>query len=121
MAVEVHRQPQVVPEALTELVRQIAAGVQSGLTEGHDRNHVRGADPRVDALMPAQVDLLDGPGDRSKQPLDQPGSRTGDRNHDPVVVGVRVGVKDKRLARRRADRIDYVAAPAFRKVGHRLE
>src|SRR5439155_11643157 len=79
MAVEVHRQPQVVPEALTELVRQIAAGVQGGLTEGHDRNHVRGADPRVDALMPAQVDLLDGPGDRSKQPLDQSGSRTGDR------------------------------------------
>ena len=99
----------------------LTALVERGPAERHDGHHVGRADARMNPAVRTQIDLLGRDADRGQKPVDHPGPGACQRNHDPVVVGVWIRVQHVGHARGRRDRIDHVAAPAFGKVGHRLE
>jgi hypothetical protein len=75
----------------------------------------------MDAQMLTEVDPIDRLANRRLESREQPGFESGERDHDPVVVGIRVRVQDMRFARTRGDRVNDVPAPALRKIRDRLE
>ena len=87
-----------------------------------DRHDVGDADPRVRALVPAQVDPLARHLDRRDERLDERPVLADDREHRAVVVDVRVHVEQPRVRRERvADRVDRRPVAALGEVRHGLE
>ena len=77
----------------------------------NDRDDVRGADPRMRALVAAQVDPLPRHLDPRDERLDELVLVADEREHRAVVVRVGVHVEQPRVPReRRADRVDRRAA-----------
>ena len=60
MPVEEDWDPQLTPDAVAQLVRQLASGVGRGAAQRDDRNHVSRSHARMDTAVLANVDLLDG-------------------------------------------------------------
>ena len=92
--VEVDRQREPCGDPRPELAGQLDAGVQRGVAERDERDHVHGPDPRVLAGVDLHVDVLDRLGD---QPLQADADRlvlARDGEHGPVVAGVRGAVQE---------------------------
>jgi len=75
----------------------------------------------VNPGMPTEVDEVRGHADGSQDGIEQVSSGADDRQHDPVVVGIRIGVQQMCLAGRRCDRRDEVGATTLGEVRHGLE
>ncbi len=101
-------------------MRQLSARIELGLAQRDDRHDVGGANPWMQAVVLAQVDVLDRSPDRVHQPVHQPRPEAGHRDHDAVVVRVGVRVEHEGVAGGRSNGIDHVAPPSFGEVGHRL-
>ena len=71
LAVEEDRQPELRPDPARQRQRRLAGVLQVVTPDRHDRNDVRGADPRMRAFVPAQVDPLARAGDAGQQRLDE--------------------------------------------------
>ena len=67
LPVPVNRHPQLAPDALADLSGDLASGSEGATSERHDRDHVGGSDPRVDAGVETHVDSLHRRADRAQQ------------------------------------------------------
>jgi ubiquinone/menaquinone biosynthesis C-methylase UbiE len=122
LAVEEHRQRELVADAPAELERGGPSPLHVARAQGDDRNNIRRSDPRMCTLVVPQVDPLASDGDPGEQRLDQHHVVTDQREHRPVVVGIGMDVEKARTsAERRPDRVDRLPVAPFGEVGHRLE
>ena len=88
----------------------------------HDGHDVGGADPRVNALVAAEVDVVARAGDPGDKSLDECIVSTDEREDGAVVVGVDVHVEQARVSReRRSHRLDDLGIAPLRDVRHRLQ
>ena len=71
--------------------------------------------------MLANVDPFDGHLDGGDQRVDEVVLLTGDRDHNAIVVGVRIDVEHVRSCCRARDLRDHLGATALREVGNRFE
>ena len=115
-----------VRELVADPARQLDRGLDRAAHlvrfQRHDRDDVGGADPRMGALVAAQVDAVARAGDAREQRLDQLVRVADEREDRAVVVGVDVHVEQARGRRERtAQRLDHRVVAAFREVGHRLQ
>ncbi len=118
LPVQEHGQLELVAEQVAEHERLRARGAAIVGIEVDDRGHVDRADARVDALVLVQIDLADRLG-RTVQhgPREVPGL-AGEREHAPMVVGVRVDVEQARVERP-CDLVDGRLVAAFGDVRDR--
>ena len=118
LAVEVHRQLQLVPDQRRGGERLGTRGAPSRVVEVHDRRHVDRAHVRVRARVPGQVDA----GERLARPVhERPRElalRRGQGEHAPLVVGIGVRVEQPGGRERGADRGDRVVVAPLAHVGH---
>ena len=97
--------------------RRLVLGAQR-----HERDDVRGADPRVCSLVPAQVDPLGSRRDPGGERLDELVSRPDDREDGTVVVPVGVDVEQPpRPGERALERGDRLGVSPFREIGDGFE
>ena len=121
-AVEEHRQPELCSDPLAEQPRGLERLLHPTGTERHERDDVRRADPRVDAVVRPQVDELGGARNAEQERLDELCLVGDERVDGAVVVGVGVDVEQARLpGERLADGRDDRAVAPLGDVRHGFE
>jgi len=120
-SIEMDRHPKFGPDPLAELARQQGSLGQRRGADRHDRHHVGGAPPGMDARVGAEVDGLDRRGNRCENAVEERGARQGQDN--PVVVGVEGAVQDVGARPRGGggEPLDDDRVPALREVWNRLQ
>jgi hypothetical protein len=118
LAVEEHRQPELVAHQRPCRERLRAGRSPARLVEVHDRRHVDGAHVRVVARVRREVDALD----RRPRPVHERARELAlpcrERENAAPVVGIGVRVEQPRRRKRRPDRGDGCAVAPLAHVGH---
>ena len=105
------------PDAVRERERGCFGGLELLGPHRDDGNDVRGADARVHALVPSQVDSLARAGDPVDERLDELRLRSRDREDRSVMVGIDVDVEHVRVPPERvAERRDRLLRTALGEV-----
>ena len=122
LAVEEDRQAELFSDPPTQDERRLERLRHLLRPDRHDRHDVRGSDPRMGALVPAQVDPLAGAVDPRQQRLDQVVGLAHEREHRPVMIGVDVDVKQPcRRGERGAQRLHDLGIATLGEVRHCLQ
>ena len=117
LPVEKDREAQLLADAARERERRRAGALGVLGAQRHDRDDVRDADPRMRAVVAAQVDPPARAGDRGQQRLDELLLVTDEREHRAVVIRVGVNVEHVGMLRqRRADRSEHACVSPLREV-----
>lgn len=94
LGVEEHRQPIPFREPCAEVLGKGDACLHRGPADRYERDDVQRAHPRVTAMLVAQVDPRDRLGGERLHRGRHGGRAPGEREHAPVVVGVRGAVQE---------------------------
>jgi hypothetical protein len=121
-AVEEHRKPQFGADAVCEGERGAPRVLLGSRFERDERDDVGGSDPRVGALVLAQIDPLDRGRDPTEQRLDQLLSGADEREDRAMVIPVDVDVQQPRgCGESIAERLERRLVAPVRDVGDRFE
>ena len=91
-------------------------------SQRNDGHHVGGADARMSALVPPQVDPIARARHSAHEGVDERSVLADDRKYGTVVVPVGVNVEHLRVrGERSTQRLDRVGVASLREVRHRLE
>ncbi len=122
LAVEERGQPELRRQPLREQSGRALRARHVGRSDRDDRDDVRGTDPRMHAVVAAQVDPLLRHRDARDQRVLEVLLVADEREDRPVVVGVGVHVEERRVRPERAcDRVDHRSVAPLREVRHGLQ
>src|SRR4029078_2621008 len=83
--VEIDRYVELFADSLAQLFCESDAVVHRRVFERHERNHIGRADPRMSALMHAQIDSLRSDADAFERSLNRMLERNDERDHRAIV------------------------------------
>jgi SAM-dependent methyltransferase len=122
IAVEEHRQLELLADPLGEPTRCCASTTVVRGLHGNDRNDVRRADPWMRARVAAQVDPVPRARDPREQRVDEVPVVCNHCEDGAIVVGVGVDVENVGTSgERRAQRGERLGVPPLGEVRHRFE
>ena len=121
LSVQENRQAELGTDPLGDLERHRPRPRHVRTLQCDDRNDVRGADARMGAFVPPEVDPLPRARDTGDKRLHQL-VLAHEREDRAVVIGVGVNVEEARvLDERRGERVERLPVAALREVRHGLE
>jgi hypothetical protein len=121
--VQVHGHAQIVPDFGRHALRQADALFQRDAFDGDERDHVGGADARVGALVPGEIDQLDGFRHAAQGGVGHRGGWAYEGEDRAIVIGIRLAVQQDHLGDgedRLNDGIHLGGIASFGKIGNTL-